>query len=208
MGSGLLLRCKRQEFFVDRTIFYSTYTIQEQAPKGDWLFELRAVYTISILDFTFDSKSKDFLHRVKLMDVRDQKVFYDKLTFIYLEMPKFLKSEDELETDFDRWLYLLKNMALFEELPIRFQQKLFKSFFQEAAVLNLSPTDLKTYQSSLKSLRDFKAVLSSATKEGHKDGFEEGLEKGVKQAKKKIADELLKEGLGEDLIEKITRIKL
>lgn len=144
----------RQEFFVDRTLFYSTYAIQEQAPKGDWLFELRAVYTISILDFIFDNKSEDFLHRVKLANLKSQEVFYDRLTFIYLEMPKFKKEEDEVENDFDRWLYLLKNMALLEELPVRFQQKLFKSFLHEAAILNLSPIDLKSYQSSVKSLRD------------------------------------------------------
>ncbi len=38
----------------DRTIYYSTFPIREQAEKGEWNYNLKAVYCIGILDFTFD----------------------------------------------------------------------------------------------------------------------------------------------------------
>ena len=98
------LQKTKQNFFKDRSVYYSTFPIRDQAKRADWNYELKAVYTIGILDFIFDADKDEpnkFRYDVKLIDKDTQKVFYDKLTFIYLEMPKFNKSEDELETRFD-----------------------------------------------------------------------------------------------------------
>jgi predicted transposase/invertase (TIGR01784 family) len=98
-----------QNYFKDRSVYYSTFPIQQQAQKGLWNFKLEAVYTIGILDFIFAEDQDDqevFHHEVKLVDQSTQKVFYDKLTYIYLEMPKFKKTEEELET-FRKKTYIL-----------------------------------------------------------------------------------------------------
>ena len=93
-----------QDYFKDRSVFYSTFPIREQAQRGDWDFELKSVYLVGILDFIFPEDEYNpecYHHEIKLMDTLDKHVFYDKLTFIYLEMPKFSKTEDELESMFD-----------------------------------------------------------------------------------------------------------
>ena len=92
-----------QNYFEDRTVYYSTFPVQEQAKQGDWNFELSAVYTIGILDFVFDDhrQTPDLLHTVKLRDQNCQ-IFYDKLTYIYIELPKFKKKEAELNNHFDK----------------------------------------------------------------------------------------------------------
>lgn len=90
--------------------------------KGEWNFKLNAVYTIGILDFVFAEDKNDkevFHHEVQLFDKITQKIFFDKLTYIYLEMPKFNKTEEELETHFDKWLYLLKNLEHLSNQPAR-----------------------------------------------------------------------------------------
>ena len=46
------LQKTKQNFFKDRTLYYSTFPIREQAKRTDWDYELKAVYTIAILDFT------------------------------------------------------------------------------------------------------------------------------------------------------------
>lgn len=105
------LQKTKQKFFKDRTVYYSTFPIREQAQRGsDWSgpatrFELNAVYTIAILDFVFDHDKleKDkFRYDVKLTDVETCRVFYDKLIFVYLEMPKFRKDIKDLQTRFDK----------------------------------------------------------------------------------------------------------
>lgn len=86
-----------QEFFKDRTIYYSTFPIREQAQRGgDWDFHLNPVYTIGLLNFNFADgleNAKRWHHEVKLMEVDTHEVFYDKLTYIYVEIPKFDKRE-------------------------------------------------------------------------------------------------------------------
>ncbi len=105
------LQKAKQKYFKDRSIYYSTFPIQSQAEKGDWNYQLKSVYTIGILDFEFDENKNDketFHHEVQLFNRSTGDVFYDKLTYIYLEMPKFAKKEEDLETHFDKWLYVLK----------------------------------------------------------------------------------------------------
>jgi predicted transposase/invertase (TIGR01784 family) len=116
----------KQKFFKDRNIYYSTFPIQEQAVRGDWNFELKAVYTVGISDFVFNDPDKDKTV-VKLMDTGKKKVFYDKLTFIYLQMPNFTKTADELETHFDKWLFVIKNLP-------KLQERIFEKLFEIAAV--------------------------------------------------------------------------
>ncbi|MCC5921901.1 MAG: PD-(D/E)XK nuclease family transposase [Cyclobacteriaceae bacterium] len=103
----------KQQFFKDRSIFYASFPIQSQAPKRkQWNFHLTAVYTIGILNFSFEDKLPRYLREVQLMDKLTLEVFYDKLTFIYLEVPNFDKKEDELETHFEKWMFILKNMHI------------------------------------------------------------------------------------------------
>ena len=79
----------RQNYFKDRSVYYSTFPIQEQAQQGDWNYQLAAVYTVGVLDFIFEDHRNDdvLLHIVELKDQACQ-VFYDKLKFIYIELPK------------------------------------------------------------------------------------------------------------------------
>ncbi|HMU02805.1 MAG TPA: Rpn family recombination-promoting nuclease/putative transposase, partial [Saprospiraceae bacterium] len=149
----------KQNFFKDRSVYYSTFPIQKQAQKGEWNYQLAAVYTVGILDFVFDEDrhNPDFFHFVQLKDQVNQ-VFYDKLTFIYLEMPKFTKTESELETDFDKWMYVFKNMHLLERIPAKLQGKIFEKLFGEAELAKLKPVDMIAYEESLKVYRDLKAV--------------------------------------------------
>ena len=111
------LQKAKQNYFKERTIYYSTFPIREQAEKGEWNYNLKAVYCVGILDFTFDDyesepERNDFLHTVKLKN-QHGKVFYDRLTYVYLEMPNFAKTESQLETRLDKWLYFIKHLEDF-----------------------------------------------------------------------------------------------
>ncbi len=174
----------KQNYFKERSIYYSTFPIQQQAEKGNWNFKLKAVYTIGILDFVFDEDKNDkevFHHKVQLVDKQTQKVFYDKLTYIYLEMPKFTKTEAELETHFDKWLYVLRNLEDLIERPKKLQEKIFQKLFEQAALANYSETEYAAYEESLKIYRDLKNVIDTAYDEGIQQGFEQGVEQGIEQ---------------------------
>ena len=197
------LQKTKQKFFKDRTIYYSTFPIREQAKKDDWNYELKAVYTIAILDFVFDeskNESKKYRHDVKLADIETCKVFYDKLTFIYLEMPKFNKSINELETRFEKWLYVIKNLNRLDKVPEKLRERIFEKLFEVAEIAKFTPEQVHNYEDSLKYYRDIKNSLDTAKDEGIKIGMEN---KSIDVAKKAISS-----GLDNITISKITGLDI
>ena len=167
------LQKAKQKFFKDRTVYYSTFPIREQAQHTDWIYELKAVYTIAILDFVFDEDRdmpEKFRYDVKLTDIETNKVFYDKLTFIYLEMPKYNKSIDQLETRFDKWLYVIRNLNKLERVPEKLREQVFEKLFETAEIAKFTPDQIRSYEDSLKYYRDIKASLDTKFEEGKIEG--------------------------------------
>ena len=172
----------KQKFFKDRALYYSTFPIAEQGKMGDWDFELKAVYTVAILDFVFDDDKNDsekYRYDVKLTDIETYKVFYDKLTFVYLEMPKFEKTLEELETRFDKWLYVLKNLERLHDIPEKFKDRIFRKLFAAAEIAKFTPEEARAYEDSLKVYRDLKNSIDTAREEGREEGKQETLEHTV-----------------------------
>ena len=194
------LQKTKQKYFKDRTVYYSTFPIQEQAIVGqDWDFELRNVYLIAILDFVFDEdkdESEKFRYDVKLSDIETKKVFYDKLTFVYLEMPKFNKRENELVTKYDKWLFVLKNLNKLDRIPVELKENIFHKLFEIAEIAKLDKEEFKEYQESLNAYRDIKNSVDTAWEEGKIEGrIEEKIE---------IVINSIKAGLDVETIIKIT----
>lgn len=160
-----------QAYFIDRSIYYSTFAIQDQAPKGKWNFKLDKVYTIGILNFIFDDSNPDYMHHeVKLMDVNTKELFFDKLTYVYLEMPKFRKTEDELVTILDKWLYAIKNLDSLMDRPKALVDAVFERFFEQADIANFTKQELRDYRESQKDYWDMYSVVETAENKGRAEG--------------------------------------
>ncbi|WP_448519370.1 Rpn family recombination-promoting nuclease/putative transposase [Rhodoflexus sp.] len=176
------LQKTKQKFFKDRTVYYSTFPIREQAQRGsDWNFELNAVYTVAILDFVFDEDKAEkdkYRYDVKLTDIETCKVFYDKLTFIYLEMPKFNKPLTSLTSRFDKWMYVLRNLNKLNRVPDELREEIFLKLFELAEIARFSSKEAEAYEESLKSYRDLKNSLDTAREEGKAEGIAQGREEG------------------------------
>jgi len=207
------LQKTKQNFFKDRTVYYSTFPIREQAKRADWNYELQAVYTVAILDFVFDEDKQDkdkFRYDIKLTDIETKQVFYDKLTFIYLEMPKFNKTVDELETRFDKWLYVIRNLNRLDKVPDKLRERVFEKLFEAAEIARFTPDQVRSYEDSLKYYRDMKNSLDTAKQEGREEGREEGKIEIAKRALKmglSVDDIIQLTGLSEHTIEQINTNK-
>jgi predicted transposase/invertase (TIGR01784 family) len=196
----------KQINFKDRTIFYSTFPIQDQAQKGDWDYRLAPVYCVGVLGFTFDDTKANRTEVVHIVELKDQnnEVFYKKLTFIYLEMPNFDKPLEQLESRLDKWLYFIKNLEDLQSIPELFRtEEAFLSAFETAKFANLEPSERDVYEYSLKTLRDNFSAFKSAREEGlaegeiigeargREAGILEGREAGILEEKARAAQKLL-----------------
>ena len=207
-----------QRFFKDRSLYYATFPIKEQAPKGaDWDFNLSHVYVVALLNFdmkeeAFDEKA--IAHDVGLLDKKTKKVFNEKLTFKYVEIAKFDKTLDKLRTLNDKWLYALKNLPTLGNRPKELRDKIFDKLFAEAEIAKFTKKELREYEDSLKAYRDIKNSLDTAREQGFEKGHEkgraegraEGLAEGLAEGRDERSIEIAREMLADgESIEKIMR---
>ena len=173
-----------QTYFKDRSLFYSTFPIREQA----------ALLNFDMNEEAFEKEK--IRHSVQLCDTATHKVFYDKLEFIYVEIAKFNKSLEELETLYDKWLYALKNLYKLTQRPKELCDKVFDRLFEEAEIAKFTPQELREYEASKIAYRDIKNSVDTAKREGIAEGMEK---KSLEIAKK-----MLTKGMDEATVMEIT----
>ena len=197
-----------QQYFKDRSLYYATFPIREQAQKGGlWNYELKHVYVVALLnyDMTEPSFAKDTInHDIGLLDKQTHKVFNDKLTFKYVEISKFDKSIEELKSNYDKWIYVLQNLSRLDRQPTYLQTAVFTRLFKQAEIAGFTRTELREYEDSLKAFRDMKNTLDNAKKEG----LEEGLIKGERNKAIEIAKNLLEMKMPFETIMKATGLSM
>lgn len=194
------LQKAKQTFFKDRSLFYSTFPIREQAEKGGWDFELRSVYCIAILDFAFDNNDPDYLHHIQLKDQKNQ-LFYDKLMFVFVEVRKFDKPLEALLTNTDKWLYFIKHLPDLESLPAVLQNNMFSKILKIAEIAKFDRSQATEYEASLKYYRDLYGVMSTAKRDGREEGYQMGFDIGIDEGVKIGLETGLEKGREEGLEE-------
>ena len=183
---------QRQPFFKQRSIFYASEAISRQARKGrEWRFDIKAVYLIAFLNFTLEDIGTTLRTDVALLDMRTKEVFSDKIRLIYLQLPYFNKEADECENDFERWIYVLKNMETINRLPWTAKSAVFKRLEEIAEVRALTKEEQMQYDHALKVYRDNYNTFQGAIEEGMK----EGREKGRADKTKEVAQNMKKMGM-------------
>jgi len=211
----------KQQFFKDRSVFYATFPVQEQAKTGNWDYKLKAVYCIAILDFTLDDVEKTddsqekkskvpqstlVVDEVKLISTKTNKTFYEKLTFVYVQIPNFKKTESELVTNEDKWFYVFKNLHRLANIPAQVQEEIFKKIFKLAEIAAYNEEEQTNYLNSLKYYLDLKNSIDYAKNTGFNEGIEKGkLETAIKMKQKGLSIEIIIEctGLSHAEIEKL-----
>ncbi|MEO0397673.1 MAG: Rpn family recombination-promoting nuclease/putative transposase, partial [Cyanobacteria bacterium P01_A01_bin.137] len=193
----------------DRSVYYSTFPIQAQAEQGDWNYKLSAVYTVGILDFIFDDHKTDptIKHVIELKNQRCE-VFFDKLKFIYIELPKFTKTLDQLDSHYDKWLFLLKHLYRLEEKPEILQGGIFNRLFEVAEIDSFSRVERQDYESSLKYYRDLQNVVDTSRQKGRAEGRVEGRAEGRAEERQTVAIKLLRENVPLDVISRTTALSV
>ena len=142
-GKTFLVEMQRgaQKHFFERALYYTSFPIMKQGKKAiakeeekgkdPWDFSLDGVFFLGILDFEYEQDEMTE-HRYQLLETKTLKQMTDKLEFVFVEVAKFDKREDELETDLDKWLYLLKNMSTLLERPAALRDRVFGRLFDVA----------------------------------------------------------------------------
>ena len=190
-----------QKHFFERALYYTSFPIMKQGKKAiakeeeegadPWDFSLDGVFFLGILDFKYEQDEMTE-HRYQLLETKTLKRMTDKLEFVFVEVAKFNKREDELETDLDKWLYLLKNMSTLLERPAALRDRVFGRLFDVAEYARLDDEERKNYVNAMNTARDTYNQIAYALKKG-----------GEKKAYE-IAQKMIAKGLDVDTIADLT----
>jgi predicted transposase/invertase (TIGR01784 family) len=184
------MQVAQQPHFMDRVLFYSTFPIQEQAKRGEWDYELKPLYVITILDFSLFEGTRHVNHISMMSEETGEKVT-NKQNVIVIELPKYRKQLKQTKTGLDRWLYCFKHLSRMQECPEELSGEIFESLFKEAEINKLTPSNMLQYEKSVLEYDDVKRAVGYS----HERGIEKGIERGIEKGKIIIAKNLLELGI-------------
>ncbi len=134
--------------------------------------------------------------------------FSDDMRLIYLQLPYFVKDADDCENDFERWIYVLKNMEVLNRLPWVAQNSVFEHLAKIADISAMSKADRLKYDESIKKFRDTINVMEGTFEKGVAQGMAQGMKQGMAQGKEEeridIAKTMLAKGMSVELISELT----
>ncbi|MBR7019231.1 MAG: PD-(D/E)XK nuclease family transposase [Prevotella sp.] len=194
-----------QPYFKSRSIYYAAQSVARQGERGSlWNFDVKAVYCISFLNFRQAGISEKFRTDIALMDMQSRLQFSDKIRLIYLQLPLFTKEVRECENQFERWIYVLKNMEKLNRYPFEIKDKVFKKLIETCDVASWTREERIKYDRALKRYRDTIAVMEGQKMEGRAEGIKEG----EKKAQLTIARNFKQSGIPVDVIAQNTGLSV
>ena len=165
--------------FRERALYYLSQAVARQGEKGpDWKFALKSVYGVFFMNFELKGSEHKLRTDIVLADRDTHELFTDKMRYIFIELPAFTKEEDDCENDFERWIYVLKNMETLQRLPFKARSAVFQKLEEIVDIASLTKEERMQYDESLKVYRDNLAVKEFNIREGFEKGFEKGREEG------------------------------
>lgn len=200
---------KEQPFFKKRSIYYVSEAISRQGERGaEWKYSIKAVYFVAFLNFRLDDIGMKFRTDACLMDMESRAVFSPDIRMIYLQLPYFDKTADECDNDFERWIYVLKNMEALNRMPFAAKDSVFAKIAEIADISALSKEERMKYDEGIRKYRDTICVMDYAVEQGEKRGFDRGMEKGMEKGEKKgryeVARNLIAMGLSKTAVMQAT----
>ncbi len=212
---------KEQPFFKKRSIYYVSEAISRQGERGaEWKYDIKSVYLVAFLNFKIDDIGTKFRTDALLMDMHTKEVFSNDFRMIYLQLPYFDRQAEECENDFERWIYVLKNMEALNRMPFAAKDSVFAKIAEIADISALSKEERMKYDEGIRKYRDTICVMDYAIEkgmekgiekglaqgraEGLKEGLKKGMEKGEKKGRYDIARNLLSMGLSVESIMQAT----
>ena len=182
-GSRIIVEVQRrkQPFYPERALYYSTFQIQRQVEAGAESYDFLPVYVISILDFKMDNNSegKEVLTTYRLYEETSHKLLTDRVTFIFIELPKFQKVLDDLDGNILEGMYFcFKNIAVLEKRPEVLDHQIFTRIFAVAELYNMDKATRDKVLQKMTTERDLRNQMAYAREEAIREGREKGRAEG------------------------------
>jgi predicted transposase/invertase (TIGR01784 family) len=208
-GSKIIVEVQRrkQPFYPERALYYSTFQIQRQVESGAENYDFLPVYVVNILNFKMDDDPESRAVRTvyRLYEETSHKLLTNRVTFIFLELPKFTKRIDELDGNIlDGMYFCFKNMTTLETRPEVLNHQVFARIFEVSELYNMDQYTRDKVLQKMTTERDLRNQMAYAMQEATAEGLEKGLVEGRAEGIVMVARNMLHQGIGVDVISTCT----
>ncbi|WP_250311472.1 Rpn family recombination-promoting nuclease/putative transposase [Rickettsia endosymbiont of Oedothorax gibbosus] len=214
--------------FEKRAQYYAAKAYSRQILKEDENHKKLAVYAklkgvifLAIADFVMFDDKKHWKSEHRLLDTEsyanDLKDFY----FVFLELKKFNKIINNLETTEEKWMYFFKHagdstLTLAEIEKLIGKDKIIRRAFEAVDQASWSEAELNTYEERTKAYFDNLAVEQQQIEDaeakgkaiGEAKGKAEGKAEGIKESTIAMAKEMLADNEPIEKIVKYTKLTI
>ena len=199
--------------FEKRVLYNAAKNYSVQLNKGEDYHLLNPVIALSIVDFTMFEENDNVINRFKLIEKETFINYNDDIELIFIELPKFKKSLQQLKDIKEQWIYFVNNAGSLEYIPKDLDAHI-KIALQNINEANMSKDELEAQHKRKEFISIQKLALLKADEDGFEKGLEQGLEKGIEQGKElgkkeeklEIARNLLKAGVSKDVVKATTNL--
>lgn len=216
-GSRIIveLQKRKQDSYAERMLYYSMHQILKQVEAGADNFDFYPIYVISILNFTIESNNEitDVKTVYRLFEEKHHTPLTTKVTYIFIELPKFSKKINELDGNILEGMYFcLKNMQLLQSRPEALTHKVFDKIFKVSEFLEMDEETRAKILDNMTTERDLRNQFAYARKEGHAlgraEGHAEGRAEGHAEGRAEVAHRMLKAGMDIQQIAEFTQLSI
>ena len=210
-GSRIIVEVQRrkQPFYPERALYYSTFQIQRQVEAGAETYDFLPVYVVNILDFCMEGMPDEGKVKTvyRLYEEDSHSLLTDRVTFIFIELPKFRKTINELDGNILEGVYFcFKNMAVLKERPKALSHQIFTKIFEVSELYNMDEDTRDKVIRKMTTERDLRNQMAYARKEAIEEGLAEGRAIGIAEGRVEGRAEGRAEGIREANME--TALKL
>ena len=209
------VQVREQRYFSKRALYYSTFPITSQAPKGEWNFDFKPVFFLGILNFKMDAELPGFIHRYSIREDKDGRQLTDALQFVFMEVGPFNKKWEDCNSFEERFLYYFKNLPTFANKPDTQHSSYFEELLAAAKYSNMTKSEREAYNRRLKILRDNYAADEFAREKAKQEMEEnmaralaQGVAQGMAQGRTEVASNMLAAGMDVNQISHLTGIPI
>jgi len=193
------------EGFEKRILYNASKVYSIQLEPGEDYTLLNPVIALTLTDFEM---FEDLPQVVSTFVLKEKTVLTDypinDLELVFVELPKFTKALDELETLADKWIYFIKSARGLETIPETMGQvPEIRKAFEVANQANLTRDELEALEQREIYIHDQRNAIRLALRQG----IQIGREQGIQESKREIARQMIGV-LDEDTISRITGLSL
>ena len=219
------MQLARQKHFIDRSLYYSSLAINQQANNAnseaklnnrEWDYALNPVIFIAFTNFVLphqeDFPEDEYISEYMLMETKTGEVMTRLQKYIFIELPRFSARAEECISELEKWVYSMRHMHKLKDKPSNFNEKSLTRLYDLSKFANFDTDEYQLYRNSLMFVSDYKNTIEYAKEEGieigRAEGLVEGRAEGLVEGISTVIKNMLASGLTCEKIAELTQIPL